>query len=151
MPTETERRFLVIGDKWKAQASRTIAIAQAYLAMNDRIAMRVRIVDDREAALTIKSAEPGASRAEFEYPIPLDDARELMALRQGHIIRKKRHVIEIAGVKWEVDVFEGVHAGLVIAEIELPEGDEDIPFHPDWLGDEVTGDRRYYNADLAMA
>lgn len=155
MGLEIERKFLVRSDSWRSAATGSRHIRQAYLAMTDAANVRVRIVDDRKAVLTIKSAAPGLVRSEFEYAVPLADAEEMMALRAGDCIEKRRYIVP-AGIdrdraaNWEVDVFEGCHEGLVLAEIELAEGVE-IGVLPDWLGEEVTGDRRYYNAALACA
>lgn len=149
MATEIERKFLVIGSAWQALAARSTAVCQAYLSQLDATTIRVRIIDDAKAFLTIKSPQLGPARSEFEYSIPLEDARALMVLRIGLVIEKRRHVVQIGNDRWEVDVFEGAHAGLVIAEIELP--DAGTPFNrPPWLGDEVTDDPRYYNAHLAV-
>ena len=149
MATEIERKFLVIGNAWQALAARSTTVCQAYLSQLDATTIRVRIIDDAKAFLTIKSPQLGPARSEFEYSIPLEDARALMVLRTGLVIEKRRHVVQIGDDRWEVDVFEGAHAGLVIAEIELP--DAGTPFNrPPWLGDEVTDDPRYYNAHLAV-
>ena len=148
MATEIEHRFLVTGDGWRAFATDSSAIRQAYIAIAEKVSVRIRINDESNAQLTIKSAEAARTRAEFEYSIPLDDARNMMRLRDGVVLEKRRHKVPIDGLTWEIDVFEGALDGLVIAEIELP--DEDTPFQrPDWLGEEVTNDRRYYNASLA--
>jgi adenylate cyclase len=148
MAVEIERKFLVADDRWKQLATKSTAIRQAYIAMTDTVSVRVRIKDDAQAQLTIKSAGATRTRSEFEYPVSVDDARDMMRLRDGAVLEKRRHNVPIDGLTWEVDVFEGVLAGLVIAEVELP--DENTPFrHPDWLGEEVTGDRRYYNAALS--
>ncbi len=149
MAKEIERKFLVAGEGWRDQATGSKSLRQGYLAETDKLVIRVRIVDEAEAYLTFKSALRGTTRAEFEYPVPLDDARALIELHQGLVIEKRRHLVPFDGFTWEVDVFAGAHAGLVIAEIELPA--EDTPFErPDWLGREVTGERRYYNASLAL-
>jgi adenylate cyclase len=148
MATEIERKFLVTGDAWRPLASRSIAIRQAYLSQIDKTSIRIRIVDDVKAFLTIKSPELGPARSEFEYSIPVDDARALMALRTGIAIEKRRHIVQLGGMRWEIDVFEGAHAGLIIAEIELPDAEAAFG-RPPWLGEEVTGDPRYYNAHLA--
>lgn len=150
MATEVERKFLVTGDEWRDQVAHSVAIRQAYLSFTAAMAIRIRIVDDAKAFLTIKSAEPGIARSEFEYPVPLEDARGLIELRTGQVIEKRRHLVRFRGAQWEIDVFEGAHAGLVIAEIEL--ADENAAFeHPPWLGKEVTGEARYYNVNLAGA
>jgi adenylate cyclase len=148
MATEIERKFLVSGTGWQAAAERSVSMRQCYLARTDAAAIRVRIVDDAKAYLTIKSAVPGSTRDEFEYEIPVEDARQLATLRTGVLLEKRRYYVPLGEAMWEVDVFEGAHEGLVIAEIEL--SDADAPFErPDWLGDEVTGVHRYYNAYLA--
>ena len=148
MATEIERKFLVAGDGWRSQVEASIAIRQAYLSLTDAMSIRVRIVDDAKALLTIKSAQPGPTRSEFEYAIPVEDAQRLLELRTGLVIEKRRYHVPEGPLMWEIDVFEGAHKGLVIAEIELP--DAATPFaRPDWLGREVTDDARYYNARLA--
>ena len=148
MAKEIERKFLVSGTGWKAAAERSVSIHQCYLARTDSAAIRVRIVDDSKAYLTIKSAVAGSTRDEFEYDIPVEDARHLVTLRTGLLLEKRRYYVPLAGAMWEVDVFEGAHEGLVIAELELAHADAAFE-HPDWLGDEVTGVHRYYNAYLA--
>jgi adenylate cyclase len=148
MPKEIERKFLVSGSGWRKSASRGKSIQQAYLALTDKISLRVRIVSKTKAYVTIKSAESTAIRAEFEYSIPLKDAQALMKLRAGRVIDKRRHLVKVGKKRFEVDVFKGAGRGLVIAEIELPA--RRAPFNrPKWLGKEVTGNTRYYNANLA--
>ena len=154
MAIEIERKFLVTGDGWRRAAREVVPMAQGYL--NDLAAMdrgtmkasvRVRIAGDR-AFLNLKSRELGHTRQEFEYPIPLVDARALLALSVGGLIDKRRHYIEHEGHLWEVDEFLGDNAGLVVAEIELASADE--PFaKPSWIGAEVTDSPRYYNLALA--
>lgn len=147
MGIEIERKFLVVGDAWR-QAPAT-AYAQGYLSRDHRRTVRVRIVED-SAWLTVKAASVGATRAEFEYPIPVADAREMLALCDGPLVRKTRRVLVHAGATWEIDEFEGDNAGLVVAEIELAA--EDAAFEPPpWLGAEVTHDARYFNSNLAAA
>jgi len=147
MGIEIERKFLVVGDDWRAAPG--VPYAQGYLNRDKQRTVRVRIVRD-EAWLTIKGVSVGATRAEFEYAIPVADAEQLLALCDGPIVRKTRRVIEHAGAKWEIDEFQGDNAGLVVAEIELPA--EDAPFErPGWLGAEVTHDARYFNSSLATS
>jgi adenylate cyclase len=147
MGIEIERKFLVAGDGWRPLVTRSQSLRQAYLA--DRGAtIRVRIVDMRQAFLTIKGAAKALIRPEFEYEIPVADAVELMKLRIGSEITKRRHHLDLAGGDWVLDEFGGPHAGLFLAEVELPHADAEFP-HPDWLGPEVTGDTRYYNSTLA--
>lgn len=154
MPLEIERKFLVTSDAWRPRASRSVEMAQAYLndlatldagAMN--VSVRVRI-QGNAAFLNMKSRELGTTRQEFDYPIPVDDARALLALAVGGRIEKVRHYVEHAGRVFEVDEFRGDNAGLVVAELELEAAD--APFErPEWLGEEVTDQARYYNLALA--
>ena len=148
MPKEIERKFLVSGNGWRKGANRGKSIRQAYLSLTNTVALRVRIVGKTRAYLTIKSARSGISRSEFEYPIPPKDARELMKLRTGRLIEKRRHIVRVGKTRFEVDVFRGNHRGLVVAEIELSRAHARFE-RPDWLGREVTCDKRYYNANLA--
>jgi adenylate cyclase len=104
-----ERKFLVTGSEWKHHIARSVGIRQAYLSVTAALTIRVRIVDDAEAFLTFKSAAPDVSRTEFEYSIPLEDARELVELRKGRMVEKRRHIVLCGGAKWEVDVFAGDH------------------------------------------
>lgn len=147
MATEIERKFLVISDQWRAQARRSTAYRQGYLNRGGKASIRVRIAGAR-AQLNVKSRTGGIERAEFEYEIPLADARELLALASGAEIRKTRFWVEVDAHTWEVDVFEGDNAGLVVAEIELGSVDEAFA-RPGWVGAEVSHDPRYYNAYLA--
>lgn len=149
MAVEIERKFLVTGDGWRQGVTGRKRIRQAYLATTSRTTLRVRVTDDAMATITIKSAVAGLSRDEFEYAIPLSDAEALIALREGAEITKTRHVVADGDLTWEVDVFEGDNEGLVIAEIELDDAGRAVPGR-EWLGREVTDDRRYYNADLAV-
>ena len=145
MGVEIERKFLVVGDGWRQGEG--LPYAQGYLNRDGQRTVRVRIAGDR-AFLTVKGANSGATRAEFEYEIPKADAEQLLHLCDGAVVRKTRRLIEHAGHAWEVDEFEGDNAGLVVAELELES--EDQPYaRPDWLGREVTGDARYYNSSLA--
>jgi len=148
MPAEIERKFLVAGPGWTELAGLPVAIRQAYLAQTDRVSVRVRIKGRDAAYLTVKSAEAGMSRLEVETRISVPDAEDLLALRQGGLIEKQRYPVPFGGLVWEVDVFEGANAGLVIAEVELPGTDYAVAL-PDWVGEEVTDDVRYYNASLA--
>lgn len=149
MATERERKFLVMGEGWRDGVVREQSIRQGYLASTSRAVIRIRISDGRKATLTLKSAEPGMERSEFEYEIPREDAEAMLDLCIGTVIEKRRHVVPAGDLAWEIDVFEGAHAGLVLAEIELPGRDTAFE-RPDWLGEEVTADRRYYNASMAL-
>jgi adenylate cyclase len=148
MAIEIERKFLVAGDGWQTAVSRTRRIRQGYLANTGLSSVRVRCVDNDRAFLTIKSAEQGARRQEFEYAIPVADAEELLGLCEGSIIEKLRHDVPHSGLTWEVDVFLGANLGLVIAEAELDHEDQAMD-KPGWLGGEVTREQQYYNAALA--
>jgi adenylate cyclase len=154
MAIEIERKFLVTSDAWRAAAHEVVPMAQGYLndlAVMDsgamRASVRVRIAGN-EAFLNLKSREAGHTRQEFDYPIPVADARALLALCVGGLVDKRRHYVEYSGHLWEVDEFLGDNAGLVVAEIELRTADEAF-VHPDWLGAEVTESTRYYNLALA--
>lgn len=154
MAIEIERKFLVSGDGWRAEAHDVVAMAQGYL--NDQAALasgaqqasvRVRIAADG-AFLNLKSNVLGHTRQEFDYPLPGDDARALLALCVGGLIEKRRHLVRHDGLLWEVDEFLGDNAGLVVAEVELPRADHAFR-RPAWLGAEVTDAVRYYNLALA--
>ena len=146
MPREIERKFLPKNDAWRALAYRSQTLRQGYLASGKRMSVRVRIAGG-DAYLNIKAGGLVASRMEYEYPLPLADAGELLALAEGPLIEKTRHYVTHDGKTWEIDEFHGDNAGLVVAEIELQREDE--PFaHPAWLGTEVTELERYYNVRL---
>ena len=146
MATEIERKFLVNKSLFKP-TSEGEYIAQGYLSSTPERTVRVRIKNNR-GFLTIKGKNRGISRSEFEYEIPEPDARELLNLCEPSIIVKRRHIINVNNSIWEVDVFEGDNNGLIVAEIELQSEDE-IFSRPDWLGDEVSNDARYYNSNLS--
>ncbi|XGW00489.1 MAG: CYTH domain-containing protein [Leptolyngbya sp. BL-A-14] len=147
MPTEIERKFLVKGDAWRSLATGT-AYCQGYIASTKDRTVRVRVVGT-QGYLTIKGSTTGISRAEFEYPIPGEDALELLnTLCDPPLIQKKRYKIEHSGLVWEVDEFEGENQGLIVAEVELLDANQAIVL-PDWIGQEVSNDPRYFNANLA--
>lgn len=143
---EIERKFRVVGD-YKPYVSCSMHLVQGYIASGRRT-VRVRIADDR-AWLTIKgpSKDGGLSRFEWEKEISLREALELMQLAEGSIIEKHRHLVEFEGHTFEVDEFLGDNLGLTIAEVELQSPDEEF-MRPEWLGDEVTGIKRFYNSHL---
>lgn len=154
MGFEIERKFLVQGDAWRDLITGSRHIRQAYLSTRTEASVRVRIIDEQRARLTIKGASrtegKALSRAEFEYPVPIEDALAMLDLRVGQIIEKTRyHVPAGNGRMWEVDEFSGDLAGLVLAEIELADAEEVIA-QPDWLGREVTSDPAYGNMTLAL-
>lgn len=147
MPVEIERKFLLSGDGWKSCVSKHSEITQGYLSRGENT-VRVRLADG-QAYLTIKSPCSGITRAEYEYPIPVADAHEMLAdLCEGLIITKTRHLVPTGQFTWEIDVFHGPHQGLIVAELELPDQAADFD-RPDWLGQEVSADPRYRNSYLA--
>jgi len=147
MSTEIERKFLVTADAWKTFPPGT-RYRQGYLSSQPERTVRVRS-DGRAGRLTVKGITRGASRDEFEYEIPLEDATYLLDhLCERPLIEKVRHRVAFGGKTWEVDVFEGENAGLVVAEVELEEEGEKLDLPP-WVSLEVTDDARYFNANLA--
>jgi len=147
MGQEIERKFLVKTDQWRAQATRELRMRQGYLSDGMESSVRVRVENDR-AFLNIKSSKDGIHRHEFQYEIPLHEAEEMLdhvALRP--LIEKTRFEVPVGRHLWEVDVFAGDNAGLVVAEVELRHADEAF-VRPDWIGEEVSDDLRYYNVSL---
>lgn len=151
MAIEIERKFLLLSDDWRQQVSATQHISQAYLAVSAieqaTSSVRVRICDD-SANINIKGMTLGIQRTEFEYSIPVDDAWIMLdTLCQQPVLEKYRHIVEVAGHRWEIDEFLGENAGLIVAEIELTDANESFE-RPAWLGEEVSDDPRYYNVLL---
>lgn len=148
MAKEIERKFLVRGDSYRALASHVREMAQGYVCREPDSTVRVRVADGK-GYLTVKTRNRGAVRDEWEFEIPAAEAREMLAEACGGLIEKTRYVVPAGdGLSWEVDEFHGRLEGLVVAEIELPR--EDAPFViPPFIGEEVTGDPRYYNSNLA--
>lgn len=146
MALEIERKFLVVSDAWRTHNPEYIC--QGYLNHDKHRTVRVRIKGNA-AFITIKGKSTGATRSEFEYPIPVDDAKQLMTLCEKPPVEKYRHTIEFEGSTWEVDEFLGENQGLLLAEIELDAEDQAFS-RPPWLSHEVTDDPRYYNANLAV-
>lgn len=147
---EIERKFLVISDTWREHVRDSFPLDQGYLASSKELAVRVRRKRER-AILTIKGAAHGAglARREFEYDVPVEDAEVLLAeLCPGGRVSKTRHLVDFGGLTWEVDVFSGPNAPLIIAEVELSREDEVFDI-PDWVGEDVSHDERYLNAYLA--
>lgn len=146
MGVEIERKFLVDGDAWRTLGEATL-LRQGYLSADPARTVRVRI-DGARAFLTIKGKSVGASRGEWEYPIPVSEAAELLdGLCQQPLVEKVRRRIAIGPHTWEVDEFLGANAGLVVAEIELASENEAFE-KPVWIGREVTGETRYFNSNL---
>ena len=144
MAEEIERKFLV-DTSWRPQRAGT-HIAQGYLCQEPERTVRVRIRGDK-GYLTIKGKNKGISRLEYEYEIPLKDAEELLQLCERPLVEKTRYLEDWEGFCWEIDVFAGENAGLVVAEIELP-SPTTVFSRPIWLSDEVSDDARYYNSNL---
>ena len=146
MPQEIERKFLVKGEGWRVAGAGT-PYRQGYLSTVPERSVRVRLIRDK-GYLTIKGMTVGATRAEYEYEIPAAEAGEILDnLCERPLIEKTRYRLEYHGLTWEVDEFGGDNTGLIVAEVELDDEDQAITL-PDWAGKEVTGDRRYYNANL---
>lgn len=148
MAKEIERKFLVSDESWRSQVTSRTAFRQGYIASLENRSVRVRIKADTDATLTIKIGASSIVRDEYEYDIPLRDAEELMTTALGIVIEKTRHTVDHEGFVWEIDVFEGLYEGLVVAEVEM-NAETDQPSLPAWLGREVTGDPRFSNQNLA--
>lgn len=147
MAKEIERKFTIINDSWRSCVSHSSHYRQGYMGQADKASVRVRLQDDR-AYLNIKSATLGIERQEYEYEIPVKDANEILnTLCEKPLIEKKRYFVEHAGKEWEIDVFEGDNAGLIVAEIELDSSNEYFELPP-WAGEDVSHDTRYYNVCL---
>lgn len=147
MATEIERKFLVTGDGWRAQAANQKTMMQGYFGGGGKASVRIRISGET-ANLNIKSATLGVMRKEYEISIPVEDAREMIEqLCEKPLIKKTRYYIPLGKHTWEVDEFAGDNEGLIVAEIELSDENEQFE-RPDWLGKEVSEDTRYYNVCL---
>ena len=149
MGVEIERKFLVNKALWeKAPKGKTTAIKQGYLSVDPAATVRVRLKGEK-AFLTIKGKNKGATRAEFEYEIPVTDAEEMLQTLAKNCIEKTRTIVELEGKTWEVDEFSGENEGLLMAELEL-ETEAETFTKPDWIEKEVTDDNRYYNSSLVQ-
>ena len=148
MGIEIEKKFLVKGDGFK-ELGLAVHYQQGYLSTDKGRVVRVRAIDDK-AFMTIKGISKGATRAEYEYEIPLEDAREMLQnLCLQPIIEKYRYKVPYEGFTWEVDEFLGENKGLILAEIELESENQDFDV-PSWIGEEVTGDPKYFNSNLVQ-
>ena len=145
MSTEIERKFLVDTTQWTPRDAGTV-FRQGYLSSHRERTVRIRLEGDR-AKLTIKGPTRGVTRTELEYDIPREDADRLLELCEQPLIEKTRYVEDHGGLRWEIDVFHGANAGLVVAEVELEREDQPVT-KPAWVTDEVSEDPRYYNANL---
>jgi CYTH domain-containing protein len=144
MGTEIERKFMVKKGVWRDK--KATKYRQGYLSIVKERTVRVRTIEDK-GYLTIKGISIGASRLEFEYEIPRQDADALLDICEKPLIEKNRYKVENGGFVWEVDEFFGENQGLIVAELELESEDQYFP-KPDWIGEEVTGDPRYFNSNL---
>jgi adenylate cyclase len=146
MGLEVERKFLVTGDAWRALGE-PVAIRQGYLSRDPLRTVRVRLAGER-AWITVKGISIGATRLEFEYPIPRQDAVDMLdGFCEQPVVEKRRTRIPLGEITWEVDEFLGENLGLIVAEVELQHAEQRIAL-PAWIGAEVTGDPRYYNSHL---
>jgi CYTH domain-containing protein len=148
MGQEIERKFLVTDPGSACRGGQATSIVQGYLSLDPERTVRVR-VRDGAGRLTVKGRARGLTRVEHEWPIPLEDAQELLAMCLPSLVEKTRHVVTVGDHQWEVDVFAGDNAGLVVAEVELSREDEALELPP-WVGDEVSHDPAYTNAQLAQ-
>lgn len=147
MKIEIERKFLLKSNDWRPGATGTL-YRQGYLCTDPERTVRIRL-GGNQAILAIKGGGDGIARVEFEYPIPAPEAEQLLdALCLHPLVEKVRYLVPFAGLTWEIDEFLGANAGLLLAEVELERVDQKVPIPP-WIGAEVTGDPRYYNAWLA--
>jgi CYTH domain-containing protein len=149
MAQEIERKFLIRSDAWRASARAGTPYQQGYLSNTKACTVRVRLAGTR-GYLTVKGTTVGATRDEFEYEIPAADARHMLEHLCDASIVKTRYVVPFEGHDWEVDEFGGANAGLLVAEIELADEAESFA-QPDWVGEEVTHDPRYFNANLVRS
>lgn len=146
MGIEIERKYLIASEDWRELAE-GIDYRQGYLSTVKERTVRVRTVGDK-GFLTIKGISTGASRIEYEYEVPVDDAHEMLdELCERPLIEKRRSKVSYAGLNWEIDEFFGENVGLIVAEVELEDEDQAIDL-PSWIGEEVTGDPRYFNSSL---
>ena len=149
MPKEIEKKFLLKNNSWKKEITHTTIIKQSYMYINKGI-VRIRIINEKNAFLTLKSKNSGLTRNEYEYEIPISHAHEIMnTLCDSNILHKKRHHLFFATNEWVIDEFLDKNAPLITAEIELESPKQEF-LRPNWLGKEVSNDTRYYNANLII-
>lgn len=146
MGIEIEHKYLVVNDKYRNMASSSHRIMQGYLSREPQRTVRIR-VKDNQGFITIKGKNVGDTRAEFEYPIPIDDAMQLLNMCLPTVIEKTRYLVPFEGHTWEVDEFHGVRQGLVVAEIEIGNSNQQYTLPP-FVGQNVTGNPDYYNSNL---
>ncbi len=145
MAKEIERKFLLKDNAWR-EGAKGIVYRQGYLSTVKERTVRVR-TDGNKAHLTVKGINIGPTRLEFEYEIPVEEANEMLALCERPLIEKTRYLVKFGGLTWEIDQFHGDNKGLILAEVELSDEEQQIDL-PDWIGREVTEDPRYFNANL---
>ena len=147
MAVEIERKFLVANDQWRKSVTGSVHIRDGLVAYENGKKVRVRITDGR-ATLTLKGYREGIARGEFEYPIPLSDAEDIIGtMCGGQTLEKRRHSLLFEGMRWEVDVYEGLLAGVVLAEVEMKSASQIVAI-PGWIGQEVTGDPKYRKVNM---
>jgi adenylate cyclase len=149
MAKEIERKFLVSGQRWRTFADEGTAIRQAYVVAQDDRSLRVRLYGDGRARITLKVGHTALVRDEYEFDIDRDEAEDMLRHAIGNVIEKVRYRVPHEGHVWEIDVYDGSHRGLVIAEVELS-SIHDEPEMPNWVGREVTGESQYSNQSMAL-
>ena len=149
MAKEIERKFLVSGQRWRAFANEGTAIRQAYIVAQDDRSLRVRIYGDGRARITLKVGHTALVRDEYEFDIDREEAEDMLRHAIGNVIEKVRYRVPHEDHVWEIDVYDGIHRGLVIAEVELS-SIHDEPEMPNWVGREVTGESQYTNQSMAL-
>ena len=147
MKVEIERKFRILDGGWRAHASASAELRQGYIVVTRKRVVRVRTIDSAEAVLTVKIRTRSGRREEYEYVIPYDDATRMLE-HALCTIDKTRHQVEYRGFRWEIDVYHGLHRGLIIAEVELSASSDEPPLPP-WLGPEITGNPQFSNRALA--
>lgn len=148
MPLEIERKFLVRDDSWKAACTHSVKVRDGLIACSEGRKARVRVIDGK-GTLAIKGEAHGITRAEFEYPIPIGDAEEMLRTLCGdEVLEKTRYFVPVAGTVWEIDVYDGLLRGIVIAEVELKHENQPIEY-PRWIGAEITNDPSYKKSVMA--
>lgn len=147
MNIEIERKFLI--NKIPENCQKSIHIKQYYMHIDDNFVQRLRFFDNEKAIISLKQNCAGLSRYEFEYEIPLSDAKKIVSMSNSKFTEKIRHIIYFDSIKWEIDEFLGENKGLLIAEVELESEDQNIML-PDWIDSEVTNQNKYFNYNLAL-
>jgi adenylate cyclase len=150
MPTEIERKFLVASDGWKQSVIRSVRIRDGLIAVYNGRKARVRTAGD-QATIALKGQRNGLGRSEFEYAIRISDAEEMLrTMCDDRILEKVRYYVPHAGLTWEIDVYDGILKGTVIAEVELDREDRVLEL-PEWVGKEITGNLRYSKFNMEKA